>query len=59
MHGSYTISMAELSDYYYSLQDAEIKKLYKQKITLFDGQDPYTLSRNNLLDQKEQFPDFR
>ena len=31
----------------YSLQGADSKKRYKQKITLFEGQDPYVMIKNN------------
>ena len=48
----------ELSEYYYSLQDVH-KKRYKQKISLFEGQDPYVMVKNNLLGQSDVFPDFR
>ncbi len=32
-----------LSDYYYSLKDEGSKKCYKQKLSLFQGGDPYML----------------
>ena len=48
--------MGNLSDYYYSLQGADSKKRYKQKILLFEGQVPYEMVKNN---QPDHFPDFR
>ena len=49
-------AVAELSDYYFSLQDVGVKKRYKQKITLFKGQDPYLMTAKKQLNQT---PDFR
>ena len=51
--------VAVLSDYYYSLKDEGNKKRYKQKIALFQGDDPYVLSEEKLLNQNDPFPDFR
>ena len=51
--------VAVLSDYYYSLKDEGSKKRYKQKIALFQGDDPYVLSEEKLLNQNDPFPDFR
>ena len=39
--------VGNLSVYYYSLQGADSKKRYKRKITLFEGQDPYVMVKNN------------
>ena len=51
--------VAVLSGYYYSLKDEGSKKRYKQKIALFQGDDPYVLSEKKLLNQNDPFPDFR
>jgi len=48
-----------LSDYYYSLKDERSKKRYKQKLSLFQGGDPYMLLERKLLNQSDPFPDFR
>ena len=53
------IDALQLSDYFFSLE-AEIKKRYKQKISLFEGQDPYALKKKDF--EREDvvgFPDFR
>ena len=42
------------SDYYFSL-DAESKKRYLQKISLFQGQDPYTLKTEALSQCEDYF----
>jgi len=49
----------QLSGYFFSLE-TESKKRYKQKISLFGGQDPYALTRND-FDHEDvgDFPDFR
>ena len=46
------------SDYYFSL-DAESKKRYLQKVSLFQGQDPYTLKAEALTKCEEYFPEFK
>ena len=51
-------SVAELSSYFYTLLECS-KKRYKQKIALFNGQDPYVLAKKKLLDTTDSFPDFR
>jgi len=51
--------MQELSDIYYSLPDADSKKCYKRKLTLFKDQDPYVLANKKILGQTDGFPDFR
>ena len=52
-------TVGNLSDYYYSLLSADSKKQYKQKITLFEGQNSYVMVKNNQLNQTDHFPDFR
>lgn len=51
--------VAVLSSYYYSLKDDKSKKRYKQKLSLFEGEDPYVLLEKKLLNQSDPFPDFR
>ena len=41
------ILIAKLSDYFYSL-DGESKTRYMQKLSLFQGQDPYALKKEDL-----------
>ena len=41
------ILRAKLSDYFYSL-DGESKTRYMQKLSLFQGQDPYALKKEDL-----------
>ena len=52
------ILMAKLSDYFYSL-DGESKKRYMQKLSLFQGQDPYALKKGDLSKCESFFPDFK
>ena len=48
-----------MSDYYYSLKDSVCRKRYKQKLSLFEDQDPYLMASRNLLNQSDAFPEFR
>ena len=55
MHGKSSMAAVgvELSEYYYSLQYVH----KKQKIPLFEEQDPYVMVKHNLLGQSNIFPD--
>ena len=59
-HGkSSTAAVGDLSDYYYTLQDTDGRKRYKQKLSLFEGIDPNVMLKKNQLSQSDEFPDFR
>ena len=49
---------SRFSDYFFSLDEAS-KKRYKQKISLFEGQDPYAIRRDELYQREAEFPDFK
>lgn len=60
LHGKSSMaSVGDLSDYYYGLQDSDSRKRYKQKLRLFQGQDPYVMLKENHFSQSDGFPDFR
>ena len=59
-HGKSSMAaVGDLSDYYYTLQDTDSRKRYKQKLSLFEGIDPNVMLKKNQLSQSDEFPDFR
>ena len=53
-----TVAIMSLSDYCNSL-DSVSKKRYIQKLSLFDGQDPYKLTKQDLSHCEAEYPDFK
>ena len=54
---AWQLAVGDLSDYYYTLQDTDSRKRYKQKLSLFEGIDPNVMLKKNQLSRSDEFPD--
>ena len=44
---------------FFGLKESETRACYKQKLSMFGGQDPYVLASRTLLNLNDHFPNFR